>query len=458
MRRSLLFASLIIQTAMIFFDASALSVALPSIQRDIGASDTGVIWIVNAYLLGLASFVVAGGRAADVFGTRRLFAIGLIFFAVASVLCGIASGEVMLIFSRAFQGVGAAIMGPASMKLLLESYPESRRGRIIGLLVSISSLFLAFGPFLGGAITEIVSWRAIFGINIPLALLGLSTLYGVHVASHNKASPSFDVEGLVWLTLFLSIFTVGIMMGREWGWLSPAELGCMSTSGIVSLHLLRSLRGKQSPIIDFSLNKIPTFFFGLSALLLIQFISMFTLFAALFFQDVLLLSPIEAGIVTAAATLPTCILAPLSGYLSDTFGPHLPISIGFMLVIIGLSSIGMLTPTYHISHYVLGLVSFGSGLALVMTPLGATVAKAIPADKQGMGMGMYNMSRHIGGLLGTAIIGSLLAFMSSSWNAAGECTPFFCIARLLALIAMVALGCALYACYKSESGALAHKM
>src|SRR3954466_2033308 len=207
---------------MIMLDNTVVNVALPSIQRDLGASISGLEWTVNAYTLAFAVLLVTGGRLGDIFGRRRVFLFGVVTFALSSALIGFAQSDTWLVACRAVQGAGAAFMMPATLSIIANAFPPAERGQAIGTWAGVSALALAIGPVVGGFLVEHVSWQSIFFLNLPVAVAAVTvTLWAAHESRDESSPPSVDVPGVATLTVGLGSLVLALVEGNAWGWGSP---------------------------------------------------------------------------------------------------------------------------------------------------------------------------------------------------------------------------------------------
>lgn len=426
--------------AMSFLDQSVLPVALPSIQDDLNASNNALIWAVNAYLLTTAVLVLACGKLSDRIGLRRSFCTGIVLFGVASILCAISQSSGLLIAARALQGVGSAFMLPTSVALLMTLFPPRERGKATGLNVAFGSIFLILGPLIGGYLTENFSWRLIFWINVPLSILGMLMVLSF-IPKSQKVPVKFDFKGSIYFLLSASLLVTILMQGREWGWLS-LEMGVLYFFCFLFSYLF-FLREKVShPYLDLSLFKNELFKAVNVSIFSTQFVMMITIFWAIYFQDVLGWSPINAGFVIFLCCVPVVIIAPLGGYLLDKVGPKIPIGCGYILLIASLfwiaftigSSLPLLLP---------GLIAFGVGISLILTPSYATAMNAVPPSKSGIAFGTIQMIRSLASALGVATIGSFFD------NYAGESGLFY--AQIGLAFFLIAAFCLVFRYYTSHS-------
>lgn len=390
--------------AMTFMDQSVLPVALPTIQRELNASSTQLIWAVNCYLLAITIFVIACGKLSDWMGHRRAFCLGILTFAIASAMSSLSMDGGFLIAARTLQGLGAAFMIPSSNAIMMTLFSREHRGKAIGINVSCGSIFLILGPLVGGYLTETYSWRWIFWINLPLAGLGLlfSLLF---VPPSKKKKGSLDIPGFLYYLGSAPILVILLMQGREWGWDSTEVIIPGVFFLLFALLLLDRERKATHPYLELSLFKHPFFRAVNLSICSVQFVLMITIFWAIYFQEVLGWTPINSGVAIFICSIPVLFAAPFSGFLMDRFGVRLPILIGFPLLIFSLPYIALFI---HHSFWILlvGLLAFGIGISLILTPSYATAMSSIPKEKAGMAFGTIQSLRSLSSTLGVAIIGS----------------------------------------------------
>ena len=393
--------------SMTFIDITVLPVSLPTIQRQLGLSEIGLYWIVNGYILALTVFILAGGRLGDRFGHRTIFMWGLLFFTLGSILCGFSYFQWWFSTSRLIQGVGAALLVPTSASIIFNAFPANQRGKAIGLYVGIGTVFLSLGPFLGGVFSQYFTWRLIFWINIPLAILGfLLTLYAVPNDKGDKKS-SFDFIGFFTLTLGISAIVIAFMQVKEWGWFSPWTIGLL-IMGIFLIVLLWAVDRKvDDPYIDFSLFRNKTFLGTNVIIFCTQFLLMITVFWSVYFQNAFEFSPAQSGTLGLISNAPLMIVAPLGGHLLDKHGPRIPIILGCLLVISSLLWFLHNIDNKNILILMSAIIPFGCGVPLIFTPTFTTALGEIPAHRRGLASGTTYMLRHLGGTLGLAVMSTL---------------------------------------------------
>ena len=409
-KKSLLLIALSAATMMVFLDESAVGVTLPSIQKDIGLSVLGMQWVMNAFLLLLALFVLAGGRVADYVGHRKIFLIGMGLFLIASLGCGLAQHQWELIFARALQGFGASLLVPTSMTITNMRFPASERGKAMGTIVSFSSLFMAAGPFVGGVFAEYLSWRWIFLLNIPLALISIA--FVLSAISHDEpphASCRFDVPGLFVFGLALCGLILGLSSAVNSGWDSSLTLVLFGLS-VVGLILFIWVELKtQYPLINLKLLGNKAFLAGNVILFCGQQSVISMIFWAIWLQVSLGFSPLMAGLALIPTTGPIIIMARLGGIWLDRLGPRLPIILGMGLILLGTIWISIWAQEGSYLWILFGLLCCGIGTPLIMPTAITTVIASAPPGQQGMAAGTLNTMRQVGATLGLAVIGTVIS-------------------------------------------------
>jgi EmrB/QacA subfamily drug resistance transporter len=401
---------------MIMLDNTVVNVALPSIQRDLGASLPSLEWTVNAYTLTFAVLLVTGGRLGDIFGRRRMFLFGVVVFALSSAAIGLAPDQGWLVGGRAVQGIGAAFMMPGTLSIISNAFPPAERGKAIGTWAGVSALALAIGPVVGGALTEYVSWRAIFFLNLPVAVGAVVvTLYAAPESRDETTRHRVDWPGILTLSGGLTALVLALVEGNSWGWGSSRILGLLvaAVAGIVAFVLLEPR--VREPMVDFAFFRSRTFF-GANAVAFIVTFAMLAMFffIALYMQNMLGYSPVEAGVRFLPATLMIVLVAPVSGRLADRIGSRPLMAIGLTLASIALfmqtridvgTGYGLLLPSFML---------MGIGMAMTISPMSTAAMNAVTADKAGVASGILSMSRMLGGTFGVAAIGALFQHLASN--------------------------------------------
>ncbi len=401
---------------MIMLDNTVVNVALPSIQRDLHASLSSLEWTVNAYTLTFAVLLVTGGRLGDIFGRRRMFIFGVVVFGLSSLAIGFAPNDGALVGFRAVQGIGAAFMMPATLSIITQAFPPHQRGMAIGTWAGVSALALAIGPVLGGFLTEQVSWRAIFFVNPPIAVGAVAVaLFAARETRDETVSRKVDFPGIAAVTVSLTAIVLALVEGNAWHWGSGriVALLLVGAVGVVSF-LVIELRS-AAPMVDFSFFRSRSFLganlvaFIVSFAMLAQFF-----FLALYMQNILHYSPLQAGVRFLPATVVIIIMGPLAGRLTDRVGPRPLMTLGLVIVAAALFIQSQLT--IHTGYGLLlpGFVLMGLGMGLTMSPMSTAAMNAVDRTKAGVASGVLSMSRMVGGTFGVAVTGALVTAIGRS--------------------------------------------
>ena len=396
---------------MIMLDNTVVNVALPSIQRDLNAGQSELEWVVVSYALTFATFMLTGGKLADYFGRRRLFILGLGLFAGASLACGLAPDANFLIGARAAQGIGAAIMNPATLGIITATFPPRQRGMAIGIWAGVSAMALAIGPLTGGFIAEKLDWSWIFFINVPIGVLGIIVArWAIDESRDTSHEQRLDIPGLVTSAVGLFSLTYALIESNTYGWTSPRILVLFGISAVALIAFVLIERHSRMPMLDLDLFKDSTFTGANLAMLLVA-LAMFGIFFfnSLFLQNVLGYSPIETGAMFLPMTILIILVAPVAGKFSDRVGSRWFIGVGMTLVSLSLVLFAQLDAGSDFWNILPGLIVGGFGMALTMTPTTAAAMGAVPVDKAGVGSAVLNSSRQVGGSLGIAVMGALVA-------------------------------------------------
>ncbi|MGZ4439366.1 MAG: MFS transporter [Gaiellaceae bacterium] len=396
---------------MIMLDNTVVNVALPSIQRDLGIGISELEWIVTAYALSFAVFLLTGGKLADRYGRRRVFLIGLVTFTLSSLACGLAGSAGMLIGARAVQGVGAALMMPATLSIISAVFPARERGTAIGIWAGVSAMALAIGPLLGGVLAEKAHWCWIFYINVPVGILGIVAAFILVPESRDmSAVQRLDLPGLITSGLAVFALTYALIEANTYGWTSARILGLFALFALsLGAFVLLELH-QRAPMLDLTLFKNSTFA-GANAVALMVSLAMFGVFffISLFMQNILHYSAIKAGATFLPMTILIILVAPLAGALSDRLGSRWLMTGGMLLVAGSLVVFAQLDQSSGFWDILPGLLIGGVGMAMTMSPMTSATLSAVSVDKAGVASGVLNTFRQVGGSLGIAIGGAILA-------------------------------------------------
>ena len=398
---------------MIMLDNTVVNVALPSIERDLGLSHrlSALEWVVSGYVLSFAVLMLTGGKLADMFGRRRIFVVGLLVFTLSSLACGLATGAGFLIAARVVQGVGAAFMLPATLSIITATFPPKERGTALGIWAGVSALALAIGPLVGGLITEHFGWNWIFYINVPVGLLGIvAALVVIRESKDTSHEQRLDAPGLVTSGVAFFALVFALIESSRYGWGSATILGLFALA-VLALAAFTVVESRQRlPMFDLGLFRNGTFV-GANIVALLVTLAMFGVFffISIYLQNVHGYSAVRAGATFLPMTLLIIFLAPVAGRFSDRLGSRGLMVGGMTLTGASLLLFAQLEP--HSSFWVIfpALVVGGAGMALVMTPMTAAAMSAVPIDKAGVGSGMLNTFRQVGGALGIAVMGAILS-------------------------------------------------
>ncbi|HTR88472.1 MAG TPA: MFS transporter, partial [Solirubrobacteraceae bacterium] len=396
---------------MIMLDNTVVNVALPSIQRGLHATTSSLEWTVNAYTLTFAVTLVTGGRLGDIYGRRKMFLLGVVVFGAASFLIGLAQSDVWLVAFRAIQGIGSGFMMPATLSIITNTFDARERGRAIGTWAGVSAMALAIGPVVGGFLVQEVSWQSIFFLNVPVAILAIAvTLLAARESRDETAVREVDVPGVATLTLGLGSLVLGLVQSNEWGWGSPRVLGLFALALAMLVAFVVVERTRRAPMVDFSFFRSRSFF-GANVVAFIVSFAMFAMFfyLALYMQDVLRFSPLQAGVRFLPSTLMIMIVAPIAGRMADRVGPRPLMTIGLCLVSFALFWMTGITTHSSYGFLIVSFVVLGLGMGLVMSPMSTAAMNSVEVTKAGVASGLLSMTRMVGSTFGVAVIGAIVA-------------------------------------------------
>ncbi len=401
---------------MIMLDNTVVNVALPSIQRDLHASLSSLEWTMNAYTLTFAVLLVTGGRLGDIFGRRRMFLFGVVVFGISSAAIGFAPDDAVLVSFRAVQGIGAAFMMPATLSIITQTFPAEQRGMAIGTWAGVSALALAIGPVVGGFLTQDVSWRAIFFINPPIAVGAVAvTLFAARESRDETVGRTIDVGGIAALTVGLTALVLGLVESNSWHWGSTRVIGLFALSVVALVAFVVIELRVRVPMLDFAFFRSRTS----AGSNIVAFLITFAMFAQFFFltlymQNVLHYAPLQTGLRFLPATLVIIVMGPLAGRLTDKVGARPLMVVGLLLTASALLVQSRIT--IHTGYGLLlpGFILMGLGMGMVMSPMSTAAMNAVDRTKAGAASGVLSMSRMVGGSVGLAVMGALVATIGRS--------------------------------------------
>jgi EmrB/QacA subfamily drug resistance transporter len=404
-------------TFMTYLDNNVTNVAIPTIQRSLHLSVAGLEWVVSSYILVFAGLLLAGGRLADVYGRRRLFVTGLSVFTLASLGAGLAgSGEVLIGF-RLLQGLGAALVVPTTLAIIIATFDDIReRATAIGAWTAIGAMALAFGPLIGGFISQHLHWGWIFFINVPV---GAITLVMALASMRESRDPSvvrhLDVPGLVASAAALFALTYALIEGPDLGWTSARILGTFTLAAVAAAVFGVIESRSAHPMIETRLLRSRVFTGGTVTMMLWAFgIFGIYFFTSLYLQNALGFSPTKAGLAFVPMAVCMALFASLAGPVSRIARAHLTVPLGMLVLAAGLYLISRLGGGATFASLMPGFLVFGAGAGLMNVPLTSAIMHSMPPERSGMASALLNASREVAGLLGITIIGAVLRSRESS--------------------------------------------
>jgi EmrB/QacA subfamily drug resistance transporter len=402
----------ILGSSVVFLDGTVVNVALPAIRSDLDAGLAEQQWVVEAYLLTLGSLILVGGSLGDILGRRRVFVWGLAGFGLTSALCAVAPGAVLLIAARALQGIAGALLVPSSLALITAVFPGDERGGAIGSWTAWTGIAFVVGPLGGGALIELVSWRWIFAINVPLVLVTLSLVRaGVPESRDEAASRRIDYLGALLASLGLAGPVFALIEQPSYGWHDPLVwVPLVAGFALLALFVWHERRTDR-PMLPLSLFRSRNFAIGnLSTLLIYGGLGAATFFVVIFLQQVAGYSAVAAGLALIPITLLMWVLSRRFGALSDRIGPRLLMGLGPIVAGLGMIWMGRLGARVdYFTDLLPGVLVFGVGLSATVAPLTNTVLGAVPQHNAGVASGINNQVARVAALLAIAAVGAVVA-------------------------------------------------
>ncbi len=428
-------AATVLGSAMATIDATVVGIALPTIGREFHASLGGLQWVSNGYTLTLAAFLLVGGSLGDRFGRRRIFQIGVGWFAVASVACALAPGTAALVVLRVLQGIGGALVMPGSLAILQASFEEADRGRAIGAWTGLGGIAAAVGPLIGGYLIAAASWRWIFFINLPVGVAVL-LIASRHVPESRDpdASGRIDFEGAVLAVVALAGATFGLVEGPSSGWTHPSVLAALLVGVFAAVAFVAVERASPAPMLPLAIFRRRQF----RVTNAVTFVVYAALGGMLFLLPVQLqvvggYSPLESGLALLPLTAVMLVLSARSGRLATRIGPRLQMSVGPVVIGIGLA---LLARSAYDTDYLTGVLPavlvFALGLAATVAPLTATALSSLPGEHAGLASAVNNDVARIGGLLAVAVLPPLAGITGTAYLHPEKLAHGFRIAALVA--------------------------
>ncbi|MDX6727319.1 MAG: hypothetical protein QOK49_2124 [Baekduia sp.] len=411
--KSLILALCCLAQFMVILDVSIVNVALPSIRGDLGFSATGLQWVVNAYTLAFAGFLLLGGRAADLIGRREVFAAGLLLFAAASLFGGIAQTEGQLIAARAVQGLGGAIVAPATLSILTTTFTEgAERNKALGLWGAMGGVGGATGALLGGILTQTLSWRWILLINVPIGIV--VAVAGLRVITRGRrdagAARSFDLAGALTVTAGLVVLTYGIVQTDTHGWGSPRTLITIALgAALLATFALIEGRLAKAPLVPLRIFRnrpvsganVVVFCMGAAAFAMWYFLS-------LYLQQVLGYDPIQAGLSFLPMTGAIIATSQLASRLTGRLGPGVVLSVGMGLIALGMLGLTQISAGgSYLGDVLVPSVVTAAGIGFSFVPVTIAATAGVRGPEAGLASGLVNTSRQVGGSIGLALLATV---------------------------------------------------
>jgi EmrB/QacA subfamily drug resistance transporter len=410
---------------VLMLDSTVVNLALPDIARELDATTAGLQWVVNAYLLVIAAFVVSAGRVGDIVGRRRVFLIGMAAFATGSVLAAISDTEEVLVTARVVQGLGGAALLGLSLAIVSSAFPAAERPRALGIWAGVSALALGLGPLVGGALVEGASWRWLFWINLPFCLLGVVlVLASTEEQSDETAAHRIDVPGVVTIGLGLGAIVLALVEGKVWGWTSLATLGVFA-AGVALLVVFWFVEHRvRAPIVEFDLFRNGPYF-GASAA---GFCLVGSYWALMYLQPQYLQTDLghtalEAGLLILPVTAPMIVISPLGGRLMARFGVRPLMTAGMALGTAGLVVLAQVDTSSGYGLLFPGYLLFGIALGCVYAPMSTAAMTAMPQSKAGIAAGVLAMNRVMAGAITLAASGAVFQELLDDDLHAGQVEP-----------------------------------
>ncbi|WP_037915312.1 MFS transporter [Actinacidiphila yeochonensis] len=392
---------------MLVLDITIVNVALPDIGSDFDSSLSDLQWVIDAYALALAAGLLTGGSLADLWGRRRLYAVGTAVFTAGSLLCGLATGPLFLSLARAGQGAGGAVVWATSLALLSEAFQGRERGLAFGVYGGVLGIAVAVGPVLGGAITSGLSWRWIFWVNVPIGAAVVAVTLLRLAESRDPAAASPDWPGFAVFGAALTLLLYGLISASD-GWSQPKVWAALAAAAVLLAAFPLLERRRAHPMLDLSLFRKPTFNGGLVAAFGLN-ASIYALitYLVLYLQQQLHFSPAQAGLRLLALTGAMFVASTTAGRLSSAVPVKVMISAGFVLVAVGIALMSGVTDSSRWTHLLAGMIVSGAGAGMVTVPLASTAVGVVVPARAGAASGVNATARQVGLATAIAVLGTV---------------------------------------------------
>ena len=411
-RKRLVLITCILGTSVVMIDATVVNVALPAIRGDLGGGFAGQQWVVNAYLITLASLILVGGSLGDLFGERRVFSAGVATFGIASVLAAAAPTIEVLVFARALQGVAGAAVTPAGLAVIVAVFPPEERGKAIGSWTAWGAIGMVVGPLLGGWLVDVASWRWVFAINVPVIVATLVLIQRVvPQARETPADAKVDTIGGLLCVFGLAGITFGLIRQPDAGWADPSVFVPLAGGALLFAAFITYEARSAHPMLPLDLFRSHNFALGnLETLLMYSGLSVLGFFQVIFLQEAANWSAVEAGLAGLPITAFMFTTSSRFGALADRFGPRFFMGFGPLVAAAGLAlQVRVPADLNYWVDMLPALVIFSLGLAMTVAPLTATVLSGADEHNAGTASGVNNAIARVAGLLGVSAVGAVVA-------------------------------------------------
>ncbi len=410
-RRWWILVAVSLATFMTYLDNNVTNVAIPTIERSLHLSIAGLEWVVSSYILVFASLLLVGGRLADGHGRRRLFLVGLSVFTLASLAAGLATSGGILIGARLVQGLGAALVVPTTLAIIMATFTDAReRARAIGAWTAIGAMALAFGPLIGGFISQHLHWGWIFFINVPIGLITFAIAVPTIAESRDTATARrLDLPGLITSAMAIFALVYALIEGSGDGWTSPLIVAAFAVAAAAAAAFGLVESRTAQPMVDISLFRSRVFGGGTAVMMLWAFgILGIYFFTSIYLQTILGFSPTEAGLTFVPMAICMAVFASLAPQVAPRLGAHRTVGLGMAAMAGGLYLVARLGGGATFGGLMPGFLIFGAGAGLMNVPLTHAVLHSMPTERSGVASALLNASRELAGLLGITVIGAVL--------------------------------------------------
>jgi DHA2 family methylenomycin A resistance protein-like MFS transporter len=393
---------------MILLDITIVNVALPSIQRELDVSAGSLVWTINAYVLPLASLILVGGTLGDRYGRKRVFVLGFALFTLFSAGCALSTSDHALIAFRALQGVGAALLAPLSLSILVDAFEAERRAWAIGIWATIAGFGFGLGPIVGGALIEAFDWSAIFWVNVPIGLAGLVVTLAQVRESRDPNARRLDLIGAALVSGALFCLTLGLVETDDHAWISAFTLGFLGAAVVLGAAFLAFEARHHDPMLPLELFRRRDFTVAnLDYMLLYAALAGVLFFVSLYFQNVKGYSALETGVSWLTMNAPFLFVSPFAGRLQARLGARRVVVGGALLGGVGVLSFALLDVDSAFLEAVPGYVLVGVGYGTAVPAISAVAMGAVEVERAGMASGVLNTARQVGSAVGLAALGSI---------------------------------------------------